>query len=225
MSRREFARIGTDMPEEDSIRALTVEAGWLYDRLLMRVELSRCGVLPYRPGVWALLASNATEPKVRRWVRELIAGKQIVTDEAMAECFVRTFIRHDGLLGQPNVVANMVYDYRLIVSPKIRRAFLQEFRRIWDLNIPDGWRGGWLLAVGHYPRAKHAKDDPAAWPVAMPADALTRLRKAVGDGFRDDLAAAITRSDVEPFTEDSTQGIPEPFTRTLHLNPSVKALA
>jgi hypothetical protein len=224
VARREFARIGTDMPDEDSIKALTVEAGWLYDRLYLRPEMSRCGIIPFRPAAWALLGRNATEPKVRRWLRELAAGGHLVIDEPMAEVLIRTFVRWDGLLGQPNVVANMVYDFHLIASKKIRLAFLQEFRRIWDLDIPDGWRGGWCLAVGHYPRAKHSKDDPAQWPNALPADALTRLRKAVGTGFRDEFAAALGSSDVKPFDEHSTHGIPEPFTEP-SVNPSQMALA
>lgn len=224
MARREFARVGTDMPEEDSIKSLSVEAGWLYDRLYLRPEMSRCGVVPFRPAAWALLGKNATEPKVRRWLRELVAGEQVIVDEPMAEVLIRTFVRWDGLLAQPNVVANMVYDYKLIASATIRLAFLQEFRRIWDLDIPDAWRGGWLLAVGKYPRVKHSKDDPAQWPVALTADALARLRKAVGDGFRDEFATALARHDIKPFDEHSAQGVPEPFTDPT-VNPSQMALA
>lgn len=229
MARRTHARIGTDMADEKSIRALDVAPQWLYDRLLMRPEISRCGVVPYRPASWALLAADANERKVRGWVRQLVDGKQIVVDEPHAETLVRTFVRHDGLLSQPNVVANMVYDFGLIVSETVRTAFLIEFRRLWDLDdLSDAERGGWLLAVGHYPRQKHAKDDPAAWPVALTADALARLKKAVGTGIREEFAAALNAGVVQPFDPTSPVGIPEPFAEPFTegaANPSPNPLA
>jgi hypothetical protein len=223
MARRLYARTSTDMPDEPSIKALDVEAQWLYDRLRFRPELTRCGVVSYRPAMWAELGANATERKVRTWTKQLIASNHIVVDEPRAECLVRTYVRHDGLLAQPNVVANMVNDFHLITSEKIRLAFLIEFRRLWDLPLPDGERGGWLLAIGHYPRKKHAKDDPAQWPVALTADALARLTKAVDLGFRAELAAAIQSGAVRPFPEDHPQGIPEPFTDP-SVNPSPNPL-
>lgn len=216
MARREYARIGVDMPEEESIKALDVEAQWLYDRLLLRKEISRCGVVPWRPAVLADLAPNASDTKVRRWVRQLESGGQIVLDESYAELLIRTFVRHDKLLAQPNVVPHLVYDFDLIASSKIRLAFLREFRRLWDLDhgrddFSDSERGGWLLAVGRYPRQKHAADDPAKWPVALDKTTLARLLKEIGGGIRETLASAIDAGDVPPFTDGSPHGIPEPF--------------
>jgi hypothetical protein len=211
MPRRLYARTSTDMPDEPSIKALDVEPQWLYDRLRFRPEMTRCGVVPYRPSLWAELANNATERKVRGWARQLVTSNHLVIDEPRAECLIRTYVRHDGLLSQPNVVANMVNDFHLITSEKIRLAFLIEFRRLWDLPLPDGERGGWLLGIGHYPRKKHGKDDPAQWPIALTADALARLTKAVGQGFRAELAAAVQAGDVRPFPPDDPHGLPEPF--------------
>lgn len=216
MARREYARIGVNMPEEASIKALDVEPQWLYDRLLLRPEISRCGIVPWRPAVLADLGRNSSDAKVRRWVRQIETGGQVVLDEPYAEVLVRTFVKHDKLLAQPNIVPHLVYDFGLIASAKVRLAFLREFRRLWDLDaerddFSDSERGGWLLAVGRFPRQKHASDDPAKWPVALDKVTLARLVKEIGTGIREPLAAAIAAGDVQPFTEDSRHGIPEPF--------------
>lgn len=220
MARREFARIGTDMPDEDSIKALDVEPQWLYDRLLLRNEMSRCGVVPLRPALWADLAANATETKIARWLRALTEGGHVVVDERYQEAFVRTFVRHDGLLGQPNVVANMCNDFTLIASQAVRFAFLAEFRRIWHLPLSAAWRGGWLLAVGVYPEVARSKEEK--WPDALPTSSIDRLRKAIrGNGLRDALVAAIASGDVEPFTEPFPEGLAEGLPEALN-EPAAK---
>ena len=211
MARREFARIGTDMPDEPSIRALTHDEQWVYDHVLyLRPEMSRCGVVPYRPAVWAELATDLTETKIRKWTRGLAKQRHVVVDEKYSELLLRTYVRHDGLLGQPNVVAAMVADFHLIASPLIRTAFLTEMRRLWDLpDLTPGERGGWLLAMGHYPAPK---TDGGAWPDVLPGDTLARLRKAIRTGLHPAMTEACRDGSVTPFDEHSPHGIPEPFT-------------
>ncbi len=220
MARREYARIGTDMPDESSIRALSVGAQWLYDRLLLSPELSRCGVLPLRVALWSDRAPDASERKVRDWLKELTKSRHVAVDERYQEVLVRTYVRHDGLLGQPNVVAAMVGDFALIASPTVRLAYLAEFRRLWDLDLSEGERGGWCLAVGHFPERKGGKDDHHSWPAVLPGDSLARLSKSIGTGLRDPLTEVLGGPQVSAFDEDSPRGIPEPFTRTLPRTPS-----
>lgn len=221
MARREFARIGTDMPDEPSVRALTHDQQWLYDHALyLRAEMSRCGVVPYRPAVWAELATDTTETKVRRWLKGLEHHRLVVVDERYSEVLVRTYVRHDGLLGQPNVVANMVSDFTLIHSPTIRAAFLTELRRLWDLpDLSDGARGGWQLAMGHYPQP--ATERGHAWPGHIAPGALDRLRKSIGAGLAEAMTEHITEGFAPPFTEP----IPEPFTRTPYAGARAAAIA
>lgn len=215
MARREYARIGVDMPEEESIKALDVAPQWLYDRLLLRPEISRCGVIPWVPGIIADLAADATDAKIRRWVKQLVPGRHVILDEKHAQLLVRTFVKHDKLLANPNIVPNLVYEFGLITSPKVRLAFLQEFRRLWSLtDFSDSERGGWLLAVGHFPMRKDP-ENPAhkdlRWPLVLDARTLARLVKEIGTGIRNALTSAITAGDVAPFTADDPFGVPDPF--------------
>lgn len=221
MARREFARIGTDMPDEPSVRALTHDEQWLYDHALyLRAEMSRCGVVPYRPAVWAELSTTTTESKCRRWLKGLQKHRMVVVDEKYSEVLLRTYVRHDGLLGQPNVVANMVADFTLIHSPLIRAAFLTEMRRIWDLpDLSAGARGGWQLAMGHYPQP--ATERGHAWPTHIAAGALDRLRKSIGTG----LAEALTEHITEGFAPGFTEPIPEPFTQPPYAGARAAAIA
>lgn len=212
MARREFARIGTDMPDEPSIRALTVEEQWLYDHALyLRPEMSRCGVIPHRPALWADLATNATDAKVRKWLAGLAKARVVVVDEKYSEVLLRTYVRHDGLLTQPNVVAAMVSDYRVIASPLIRRAFLNELRRLWDLpDLSTAARGGWLLAMGAYPAPKETQRD--TWPTHIDGATRARLHKSIGRGLAPDMTEAVNEGHVPTFTEHTPGGFPEPFT-------------
>jgi hypothetical protein len=218
MARREYARIGVTMPEEESIKALNVEPQWLYDRLLLRPEISRCGVIPWVPGVIADLAANATERKVSSWVKQLVPGRHVILDDKHQLLLVRTFVKHDKLLAQPNVIPHLVYEFGLISSPKVRLAFLQEFRRLWSLtpsdDFSDSERGGWLLAVGHFPQRRDP-DNPAhkdlRWPQVLDSRTLARLVKEVGTGLRAALCQAITAGQVAPFTPEDAYGVPDPF--------------
>lgn len=209
---RDYARIGTDMPFEERICALDVGPAWLYDRLLMSRDMSRAAIVPLRTQLWADLAADASDAKVRRWLKTLVEGRLVVIDDRYAEVFVRTAIRHDRLLAQPNVVAALVSDYRLIASDCLRLELLIELRRIWSLpEISEGERGGWLLAMGQYPQ--EASKGPAQWPQTMTPAALGKIRKAVGSGLLEPMSDALQAGQIEPFHAADGGGIPSPFVK------------
>lgn len=209
MPRRAFARIGTDLHDEPSIRDLTAEQQWAYQLVLLRPDLSRCGVVAYTPRRWAKAAKNMTEKRLRSLFETLADRRHVILDEDTEEVLARTYVRHDGLLAQPNVVAAMVSDYQLISSEHVRTGFLAELRRMWDLDLPVNERGGWLLAMGHYPPA--SADSSLRFPDAMRPTALEALQRAIGTGLSVDMREAITEHSVRPFDEASPQGFPEPF--------------
>lgn len=209
---RDHTRIGTAIWDEESIRSLTRLQQQAYLLALSQADLSRCGVLAYRPRRWANTSSDGTEKALRRDYKQLVSTRHVIIDEDTEELFVRTYVRHDRILKQPNVVAALVSDYGLIASATIRTAFLVEMRRLWSLaDLSDAERGGWLLAFGHYP-AKVETGGKAEWPATMTTAALGRIQLAVGSGLRTPMREALSSKHAEPFTEGSPEGIPKPFT-------------
>lgn len=200
MARRTYGRFGTDLWNEDSFRELTVEEQWAYNFAKLQPGLSRCGVLDYRPSRWAKSARGLTAKRLDAQFRRLNDTKHVVLDEEFEQLFVRTFVRHDGVLTQPMVVAAMVTDFRDIASPTIRIAFLAELRRIWHLpTLPEKERAGLALVLG------------------AQADA-SRVRAAIGEGLVVPMADAIAKGYVEPFSEPFSEGLPE-VSRELFANP------
>jgi hypothetical protein len=210
MARRAFARIGTDIHDEPSYRDLTAEHQWAYELVLKRPDLSRCGVVAYTPRRWAKVAKGMTEKRLKSLYTGLSETRHVVLDEDTQELLARTYVRHDGLLAQPNVVAAMVSDYQLIDSDTVRVAFLAELRRIWDLDIEANVRGGWLLAMGVYPPAND--DSKIRFPEGMRPAALEALKRAIGTGLSVDMAQAIAQRSVRPFDDASEKASPEGFT-------------
>lgn len=191
MARRTYGRFGTDLWNEDSFRELTVEEQWAYNFAKLQPGLSRCGVLDYRPSRWAKSARGLTAKRLDSQYRRLNDTKHVVLDEDFEQLFVRTFVRHDGVLTQPMVVAAMVTDFRDIASPTIRIAFLNELRRIWHLpTLPEKERAGLALVFG------------------AQADA-SRVRAAIGEGLVVAMADAVAKGYVEPFSKPFSEGLPE----------------
>jgi hypothetical protein len=168
---RAFAQIGTGLWAEPSIRALSRDAQRAYLLVYTQPELSRCGVLPFRLRRLAQLAPDDTPKTLRRALAQLENGRHVIVDEDAEEILVRTYVRHDGLLAQPQVVAAMVQDFDLIESEAIRLAFLAELRRIWDLpQLPDNQRKGLRLALGEHETDRYTdKIGPALAPVMQAA--------------------------------------------------------
>lgn len=198
MARRTHGRVGTDLWNEDSYRDLTCEEQWAYEFALLQPGLNRCGVVDYRPSRWAKLAKGMTPKRLNRIFARINETRHVVLDADFEQLLVRTYVKHDGLLAQPMVVAAMVSDFREISSPKIRVAFLNELRRIWHLStLPENERNGLALAFG------------------AQADA-PRVRRAIGEGLVAAMGEAIAEGSVKPFSGPFTEALPEasrePFT-------------
>lgn len=189
---RSHARLGTDIWAEDSIRNHTRDGQRAYFLVLSQPELSRCGVLPFRLKRLANLAVDDSPAKLRKAFKSLEKTRHLILDEDAEELLVRTFVRHDGLLRQPQMVAAMVTDFALIESWKIRGAFLAELRRIWDHpRTTDDDRKGLRLALGEHETDRY----------------VDRIGPALGPS----MAAAIEAGSVPPFDPGCKAGCPAPF--------------
>jgi len=127
---RDRANLRTDMIGDDDYRQLTRDEQWLYKTLLIHPTLSYAGVADWRPGRLAAIAADTTADDIRRIGQGLQEKYFIYVDEDTEEVFIRTFVKHDGLLKQYRLPISMANDYAGISSPEIREFFIHELKKI-----------------------------------------------------------------------------------------------
>lgn len=133
---RRYGRILTEIWKDSDFRALPHGAQWTYFMAISQPDLLHCGVLPYRPTRWASLADDANLQQVRRDVGRLAAARFVVIDESTQEMLIRTYLRHDDVLRQPNVAICAMRQFEdQVESPFIRAAWLVELARA--VTYPD----------------------------------------------------------------------------------------
>ncbi|OIH81938.1 hypothetical protein BLJ79_21500 [Arthrobacter sp. UCD-GKA] len=133
---RDRANIRVDMLANTEYRDLSMAAQHLYKLLLIHPTLNYAGVADWRPGRIAKITRGITAHDVRTAAKELQAGAYVYVDEETEEVFIRSFIRHDGLLTRYRLPIAMANAYADISSPEIRRYFVHELSRI-HASDPD----------------------------------------------------------------------------------------
>jgi hypothetical protein len=196
---RDYGLIQTNIWAEPTVTSLTPEEQRAYLLVYTQPDLNRCGVLPYTLRRWAGLAKGDSAKRLRAAFRTLEDRRLLVIDESTEELLVRTYIRWDGLLAQPQVVGAMVRDFRTIRSATLTTAVLTELRRIWHLPVKDTERRGLRIAFGVVENDKQ--------------------REAVGEGLARPMTRAIEQGLVEPFERGSVQGLPEGLGKALARRP------
>jgi hypothetical protein len=196
---RDYGLIQTGIWSEPTVLSLTPEEQRAYLLVYTQPDLNRCGVLPYTLRRWAGLAKGDNARRLRAAFRTLEERRLLVIDEQTEELLVRTYVRWDGLLAQPQVVGAMVRDFRSIRSATLSTAFLAELRRIWHLPIKTSERRGLTIALGVVENDKQ--------------------REAVGEGLARPMTQAIEQGLVEAFERGSVQGLPEGLGKALARRP------
>ena len=135
---RDHARIRTDMWADDHWRTLTPGSQWLYMLMLSSPSLSHAGVADWRPARIAKLARGLTADAVRKYADELTRERFIVVDEDTEELVVRSFLRHDGVLTNPNLWKSLGAAYAGIYSTALKAVVVDECGKLRAEN-PDGF--------------------------------------------------------------------------------------
>jgi len=102
----------------------------LYFFLASQENLSKAGHLPVTARRWAASASDLTPDEVLDILGELAAARFVVWDRDTEEVLIRTYLYHDKIYKQPNVMLRAVADSREIVSVRLRLALLAELDRL-----------------------------------------------------------------------------------------------
>jgi len=135
---RDRGNIRVDIWSDDHWRSLSPGAQWLYLHLLTAPTLNYVGVADWRPARISALSHTLTRKQVESWGDELESERFIFRDDDTEEVFVRSFMRHDGLLVNPNLWKSVGKDFGAVGSNYLRAKIAHEARRLRD-ESPDGW--------------------------------------------------------------------------------------
>lgn len=100
---RNHARVLTAIWSNREFTALQVGAQRAYLLLLSQPDLTPCGALPYVPGRWARLSPDTPTEYLVADLEALAAARFILVDHETSELIIRTFVVHDGGLGNPKM--------------------------------------------------------------------------------------------------------------------------
>lgn len=151
---------------DDGFRKLPASAQHLYIAIWTSAGLSYAGVADWRPARLSKVAADLTPEKVVEAGLILHRDLYIVVDEETEEVLIRSFIRNDGLMDQPNVAAAMVTDYAKIASPAIRGVIVHELQRLFE-EAPE--LKGWKDPKSGKERASTLLGNPSVNPSSNPS--------------------------------------------------------
>lgn len=127
---REHARILCSIwSPGDDFRNRSPLAQRMYFLVISQREINNAGVIPLMVSKWARCSAHTTPADVELAIAELEEHRYFVVDRETDELLVRTFIRGDGVLKQPNVLKSALRLARQIESQALRVALAQELLR------------------------------------------------------------------------------------------------
>lgn len=105
---------------ESNFRALTRAGQRVYLLVLSQPLINNCGIVPYVPERWWRMAADDNRDDFDQALAELTRERYVIVDEETGELLVRTFIRHDRIEGQPNLIKAAWREWRAIESDTLR---------------------------------------------------------------------------------------------------------
>lgn len=184
---RDYAQIRTDIWADTHWRTLTPGAQWLYEMVLTSPTMTLAGVADWRPSRIAKLARGLTVEAVRKYADELARGRFVAFDDDTEEIVVRSFLRHDGVLVNPNLWKSLGRDFAGIYSLSIKALVSSEVARL-RAERPDGlltakggivnpWASKYLQTL-----VKSASDTLCDTPSDTPSNTPSETPSPMGSG-------------------------------------------
>ncbi len=139
---REHARIFLSIWKQDDFLALAMAEQWAYFALISSEDLSWCGVAPLLPSRLARLSRDGSNAKAAKALAGLEESRFILVDRETDEVAVRTFVRHDGIMKQPNVLCAAIKAWGKVHSLALREGIRDEFGKAYREGFPEGFGEG-----------------------------------------------------------------------------------
>ncbi|QWY81946.1 helix-turn-helix DNA binding domain protein [Arthrobacter phage Sicarius2] len=170
-----YIRLQRRLKIDPEFCALTRDAQWLYETLLLDVDF--VGIADWRPKKLAKRAADTTADVIDRAAAELTSRLFIIVDEDTDEVFVRTFMKHDGLYKQPNMCKAMVKAFMSVGSPTLRSMISHELNQIgprlrYDIEQRGLSSGEKKSEHDKLDRCWHALNEITSYPQINPAAVL-----------------------------------------------------
>ncbi|MGW6121470.1 hypothetical protein ACWFRF_20680 [Nocardia sp. NPDC055165] len=211
---REHARIWLRIWSDDHFRALSPQAQHLYFVLLTSPSLSYAGVCDWRPGRIAANAHGWTAGEVVEAGAELVRTLYVVIDEDSEEALLRSFIRNDDILKNPNVAVSMSIAFGGIASSVLRGVVVHELKRLYaDRPESKGWGRDVVTAL-----LDRTAIDPATYPLGEPVAQPIgqRVSEGVTEGVDQGIGSPLDQEVGYPVDQGIGYPFDYPLTEGLH---------
>lgn len=133
---RRYARLMVTIWKDDDYKTLGLELQGLYNALLAYPGISWCGVVDYIPKRLMQIDKTLTEDSLWQLLARLHDHSMIAIDQSTDEMLVRTFIKHDEILKQPNVTKAMAKAIDEVHSDTLRDMIFYELGKLY-IQHPD----------------------------------------------------------------------------------------
>lgn len=159
----DYAQVRRDIWSDEDFRELPAASQWLYLHVITSPTISYCGVADWRPARIAALTADQTARSIELAAVELEGNHYLIVDRETEEVLVRSWVKHDGLMGKWNMAAALARTYGEVASKVLRGVIVHELRRL-KKNDPTmrGWERDDIVKL-------------LAKPAITPADALQVL--------------------------------------------------
>ena len=133
---RDHARLRLDIWSDPQWRALPMPSQWLYTYLLSSPKLTYAGVADWRPKRIAKFTKDGRFEDVEVAAHYLETAHDdhapfVIIDRDSEEALIRTFIRHDGIMGVPNVAIACVKAWQDTASEVLRQVVAWEIQHLY----------------------------------------------------------------------------------------------
>ena len=216
----DYAQVRRDIWSDEDFRELPQASQWLYLHVITSPTISYCGVADWRPARIAALTADMTARDIDLAAVELECNHYLIIDRDTEEVLVRSWVKHDGLMGKWNMAAALARTYGEVASKVLRGVIVHELRRLKKAN-PDmrGWERDDVVKL----LAKPSITPAEALEVVAPNEAIVGPQSPKERGNESPSESPKDRGSDRVAESPSERGSPTPSPSPSPYSPSIKS--
>lgn len=127
---RSHGRVLASIWDDPDFQVLSVPAQRLYLLLVSQDSLNNAGRILLTVRRWSNGCVSTSPDDIRKSLAELDEHRFVVVDEDTEEVLIRSFIRNDGIVKQPQMMKNALREALAVKSPRLRSVLADELRKL-----------------------------------------------------------------------------------------------